>query len=240
LRKAFGLRNPTILIFAPSPNCSTDLIGTPSTRVRSPSSLRNSFKYLHGSALGPTKRSAHYVLGCSKDKGGSQTISTHRFLMNYLRSSKAEINPMNSDMNEYISVPIPKAACLVLFELLTSSYEEWRKLNPDDSSASPMQVTAEDHAQRAAFWKLEGALERTLLLTTSYWRSRNAFSMPQPAKNPASGVAAGTRPLTAPSPATSRYATAGSPPRLPAYPRLQSFRRLRRPRAPCRSPSPHS
>jgi len=58
----------------------------------------------------------------------------------------------------------------VLFELLTSSYEEWRKLNPDDSSASPMQVTAEDHAQRAAFWKLEGALERTLpeLFSSNY------------------------------------------------------------------------
>jgi hypothetical protein len=77
---------------------------------------------------------------------------------------------MNSDLNEYVDVPIPKAACLVLFELLTSSYEEWRKLNPDDSSASPMNINAEDHAQRMALWKLEGALERTLpeLFSSNY------------------------------------------------------------------------
>jgi len=66
---------------------------------------------------------------------------------------------MNSDLNEYVDVPIPKAACLVLFELLTSSYEEWRKLNPDDSSASPMNINAEDHAQRMALWKLKVRLK---------------------------------------------------------------------------------
>jgi len=34
---------------------------------------------------------------------------------------------MNADLNEAINFSLPKAACLVLFELLTTSYAEWRK-----------------------------------------------------------------------------------------------------------------
>jgi hypothetical protein len=77
---------------------------------------------------------------------------------------------MNSDLNEPISFSLPKAACLVLFELLTTSYEDWRKSNPNDASAAPMQVTAKEHAQRVALWRFEGALERTLpeLFSSNY------------------------------------------------------------------------
>jgi len=77
---------------------------------------------------------------------------------------------MNPDLNENINISLRKSACLVLFELLTLAYEQWRKLNPNDSSANPMQVTATEHAQRVALWRLEGALERALpeLFSSNY------------------------------------------------------------------------
>jgi hypothetical protein len=55
---------------------------------------------------------------------------------------------MQSVLNEEVTLSLSKAACLVLFELLTTSYEEWRKENPDDSSAGSMIVEARDHSQR--------------------------------------------------------------------------------------------
>lgn len=57
---------------------------------------------------------------------------------------------------------MPKSVCLALFELLSQSYEDWRKINPIDETADTMQLNAETHAQRVALWKLEGSLERTL------------------------------------------------------------------------------
>ncbi len=69
---------------------------------------------------------------------------------------------MNTDLDEIVSISLPKSAWLVIFELLASSSEKWRKSNSDDSSASPMQVTASDHAQRVALWWLEGGIEKTL------------------------------------------------------------------------------
>ena len=69
---------------------------------------------------------------------------------------------MIADLKEPITLSLSKAACLVLFELLTVSYEQWRKSNPNDDSASPMLVPANEHAERIALWQLEGALERTL------------------------------------------------------------------------------
>ena len=69
---------------------------------------------------------------------------------------------MNSDFGEAVDLSIPKAACLLLFELLTTAYEKWRPVNPDDRSADPMVISANNHAERIALWKLEGALERTL------------------------------------------------------------------------------
>jgi hypothetical protein len=74
------------------------------------------------------------------------------------------------DLNESVILEIPKSSCLILFELLTRSYEKWRKENPEDSSAGPMTVYADDHADRVALWHLEGALERTLpeLFSSNY------------------------------------------------------------------------
>jgi hypothetical protein len=69
---------------------------------------------------------------------------------------------MESDLRENVNLPLSKAACLLLFDLLTKSYEVWRKENPDDSSANAMEIVASQRAQRVALWRLEGALERTL------------------------------------------------------------------------------
>ena len=68
----------------------------------------------------------------------------------------------NLTLDEEVTIPISKAACLVLFEMLTTAYEKWRPLNPDDQSAAPMIVSASAHYERMALWKLEGALEKTL------------------------------------------------------------------------------
>jgi hypothetical protein len=58
----------------------------------------------------------------------------------------------------------------VLFELLATSYERWREVNPDDTSANPMVVEASHPAQRMAIWQLEGAFERTVpeLFSSNY------------------------------------------------------------------------
>jgi hypothetical protein len=74
------------------------------------------------------------------------------------------------DLNESVTLEIRKSSCLILFELLTRSYESWRKENPEDSSAGTMTVNAYDHADRVALWHLEGALERTLpeLFSSNY------------------------------------------------------------------------
>ena len=69
---------------------------------------------------------------------------------------------MESDLNNNVTITLSKAACLVLFELLTVSYEAWRRKNPNDASADAMLINAKDASQRAALWELEGSLERTL------------------------------------------------------------------------------
>jgi len=40
-----------------------------------------------------------------------------------------------------------------LFELLTQSYEAWRKNNPSDSSAGPLFIEAREFAQRKALFR---------------------------------------------------------------------------------------
>jgi hypothetical protein len=77
---------------------------------------------------------------------------------------------MESHLDETVQLCLPKSACLVLFELLTDSYERWRSDNPDDHTADPMAVIAQEHAQRKALWLLEGSLERTLpeLFSSNY------------------------------------------------------------------------
>ena len=77
---------------------------------------------------------------------------------------------MIPDLKEPVTLSLSKAACLVLFELLTVSYEHWRKSNPNDDSLSPMLVPANELSERIALWHLEGALERTLpeLFSSNY------------------------------------------------------------------------
>jgi len=45
---------------------------------------------------------------------------------------------VESDLKNAVTISLSKAACLVLFELLTDSYEAWRRDNPDDASADAM------------------------------------------------------------------------------------------------------
>ena len=69
---------------------------------------------------------------------------------------------MDTSLDDKVAIDLPKSVCLVLFELLTQSYEAWRKNNPNDSSAGPLFIEAREFAQRKALWRLEGALESTL------------------------------------------------------------------------------
>jgi hypothetical protein len=69
---------------------------------------------------------------------------------------------MDTSLDDNVAIDLPKSVCLVLFELLTQSYEAWRKSNPNDSSAGPLFIEAGEFAQRKALWRLEGALESTL------------------------------------------------------------------------------
>jgi hypothetical protein len=64
--------------------------------------------------------------------------------------------------DEEITLTLSKSDCLVIFELLTRSYDTWRMHNPDDSAASPLVVSAVRHGERRALWHLEGSIERTL------------------------------------------------------------------------------
>ena len=67
-----------------------------------------------------------------------------------------------SELNREVTISLSKAECLVLFELLTKSYEQWRRANPSDANAGPMVVNAGSHSERLALWRVEGSLERTL------------------------------------------------------------------------------
>jgi len=79
-------------------------------------------------------------------------------------------SPLEEQLEEQLDIRLSKAACLLLFELLTNAYEAWRAENPQDSSAGAMLVRAEEHAERQALWQLESALERMIpeLFSTHY------------------------------------------------------------------------
>ncbi|MGD0894296.1 MAG: hypothetical protein ABR923_22475 [Terracidiphilus sp.] len=67
-----------------------------------------------------------------------------------------------SDLKSDVTISLSKAACLVLFELPTNSYERWRKASPDDATAGQMAVNATSHSERHALWQVEGSIEKTL------------------------------------------------------------------------------
>ena len=67
------------------------------------------------------------------------------------------------ELNEDIPLTLSRSDCLVLFDLLTRSYEKWREISPEDSTAAPLVVNAIRHGERVALWHLEGSsIERTL------------------------------------------------------------------------------
>lgn len=69
---------------------------------------------------------------------------------------------MEHGLSDSVEITLPKCVCLLLFELLSPSYEQWRTVNPGDARADPLLLSANDHCDRVAFWKLEGAIESTL------------------------------------------------------------------------------
>jgi len=93
----------------------------------------------------------------------SASIGKKLALLNVVATAvNREPDKNDNTLNETVTVYLAKSACLVLYELLTESYKQWRKSNPDDSSPNPMRLDAKEYAERMAVWRLEGALERAV------------------------------------------------------------------------------
>ena len=69
---------------------------------------------------------------------------------------------MTADLGEPVTLSLSKTACLVLFDVLSKSYDEWRT-KVTDSDNQPLLIVAGELAARRALWQLEGAVERTLV-----------------------------------------------------------------------------
>jgi len=82
---------------------------------------------------------------------------------------------MTTDLNQAVQVSLPKSVCLVLYELLAASTEEWSKSGAqnesNNSSGVPLTVTVKHFEERAALLRLEGTLESALpeLFSPNYW-----------------------------------------------------------------------
>ena len=70
---------------------------------------------------------------------------------------------MSADLGEPVTLGLSKAACLVLFDMLSKGYEEWRAKVTTDSDNQLLLIVAGELAVRRALWQLEGAVERTLV-----------------------------------------------------------------------------
>ena len=68
---------------------------------------------------------------------------------------------MNTNLDELTSITMPKGTLLVLLEYLARSYESWRKAAGTTDETS-LVLMAPDAGERAALWRLEGEIERTL------------------------------------------------------------------------------
>ena len=115
----------------------------------------------------PLVRASHRVSGNNPILGSKRSVGCCSMRANII-GMEAQLPDPN--LNEEVTLSLSRAACLVLFELLTTSYEVWRRDNPSDSSALPMVVEGQSHSQRAALWQLEGSIERTLpeLFSSNY------------------------------------------------------------------------
>jgi hypothetical protein len=70
---------------------------------------------------------------------------------------------MDSDLNEKISIALPKSAWLIVFELLATSYEKWRKEKPDDTAAEYMNDFQTEYEHRTDDEQLQLWVERSQL-----------------------------------------------------------------------------
>lgn len=68
---------------------------------------------------------------------------------------------MSTELNEEVTVRLPKGTLLVLFEFLAHSYAEWKQMN-EQSSNDTFVLLKPDPGERVALWHLEGQIERTV------------------------------------------------------------------------------
>lgn len=68
---------------------------------------------------------------------------------------------MHEELQEQVTIPIPKGTLLVLFEYLARSHDGWRRTG-ESLDESSFVLEKPDVGERLALWLLEGAIERTL------------------------------------------------------------------------------
>jgi hypothetical protein len=67
---------------------------------------------------------------------------------------------MNANLEEKISIELPKGELLVIFEFLARSYDAWRETGNRDKNT--FVLSSPDAGERIILWRLEGAIESTL------------------------------------------------------------------------------
>jgi hypothetical protein len=69
---------------------------------------------------------------------------------------------LNSALDEQVTISLPKGTLLVLFELLASSYDSWKRSGTPQLAEDTFVLLKPDAGERTALWGLEAAIERTL------------------------------------------------------------------------------
>jgi hypothetical protein len=74
---------------------------------------------------------------------------------------------MEAGLQARVKIGLPEAACLVLFEVLATSYDQGREINPNDVSANLMMVDTSRPAQRGSHLsRVRAFLTKCFLLRT--------------------------------------------------------------------------
>ena len=69
---------------------------------------------------------------------------------------------MSTNLDEPISITMPKGTLLVLLEYLARSYDSWQRMGGEPNE-STFALQLPDAGERKALWRLEGEIEHTLL-----------------------------------------------------------------------------